>query len=324
VTTCAVAPNVVWLGRYPCSPEVETHALAQLGSILRFDTAEVLAQQWGPLGASPLPIAGLLCGIHHPLPSSTLALLRGLRVISNYGAGLNHLPLAWCAEHGIAVYNTPDGLTEATADIAWLLMLMVTREVLQARQHLLAGAFTGWHPEAYVAPGIQGHTLGLVGCGRIGQAVARRAQASGLVGVRYWQRHRLPVATEVALGLTYAARLEALLATSSLVSLHCPLTPDTQHLLSAERLALLPRGAVIVNTARGALIDELALVNALTSGALAGAGLDVYEHEPAVAPELLTLPQVVCLPHIGSATHGTRRAMGDAALTNLVAGLSEL
>lgn len=316
-----IKPTVVWLGDTPCSPAVETHFLSQVGSILRFKDADTLAQQWGSLGHSPLPIDALLCGIHHPLSPETLGLLRGLRVVSSFGAGQDHLPLTWLAQQGIAVFNTPGLLTQATADIAWLLVLMVSRGIKAAMASATQGGFTGWHPHAYVATGLQGATLGLVGCGRIGQAVAARAKATLGLRTLYWQRHRLPQALEAELGITFVPSLDELLPQCHAVSLHCPLTAETRHLLNAERLAAMPQGSLLINTARGAVVDEAALCDALTSGHLAGAGLDVYEREPIIPQALLAHPNVVCLPHVGSATVATRQAMGDATLNNLLAGL---
>lgn len=317
----SLKPTIVWLGDTPCSPEVETHFLNHVGSIFRFKDAEELARQWGRLGGSPLPIDGLLCGIHHPLTPETLGLLKGLRVVSSYGAGQDHLPLEWLAQQGIAVFNTPGLLTEATADVAWMLLLMVSRGAKAAMASATSGGFTGWHPHAYVAPGLQGATLGLVGCGRIGQAVAVRAKATGGLRTLYWQRHRLPQALEEELALTFVPSLDELLPQCHAVSLHCPLTEETRHLLNAQRLAAMPAGSFLINTARGAVVDEAALCEALASGHLAGAGLDVYEQEPAIPQALLAHPNVVCLPHIGSATVVTRQAMGDAALNHLLLGL---
>lgn len=314
-------PTVVWLGETPCSPEVETYFLNQVGSILRFNDANELAQQWGSLGGSPMSIDGLVCGIHHHLCPQTLSLLKGLRVVSSYGAGQDHLPLAWLAQQGIAVFNTPGLLTQATADITWLLLLMVSRGVKAAMASAAQGGFTGWHPHAYVARGLQGSTLGLVGCGRIGQAVAARAKATQGLRTLYWQRNRLPQALEDKLALTFVPSLDELLPQCHAVSLHCPLTEETRHLLNAQRLAAMPKESLLINTARGAVVDEAALCDALASGQLAGAGLDVYEQEPVIPEVLLAHPNVVCLPHIGSATVATRQAMGDATLNNLLVGL---
>jgi glyoxylate reductase len=217
--------------------------------------------------------------------------------------------------------NTPDMLTNATADLTLGLLLAVQRRMLPAMARLKAGTFQGWDPFFEIAPGLEGKQLGLIGCGRIGQAVAKRANAFGLQVV-YTQRRRLDEALESALNLTHLP-LEALLQTSDMVSLHCPLTPETRGLLSAERLALMKQGASLINTARGPIVDEAALAAHLKSGHLHGAGLDVFEREPEVHEALWHCENAVLLPHIGSATKQTRQAMADRMLENLLCFFAE-
>ena len=243
----------------------------------------------------------------------------GLRVVATYSVGTNHIDLAACRERGVVVVHTPDVLTDATADLAMALLLAAARRLPEGQRLVESGGWTGWAPTQLLGIELRGRTLGVVGLGRIGAAVARRARAFGM-RIAYHQRRARP---DVAAPLEadYEADLEALLARSDVLTLHAPLTPDTRHLLDARRLRLLPRGALLVNTARGPLVDEAALVDALRDGHLAGAGLDVYEEEPRVHPGLLALPHVVLAPHLGSATVDTRRAMARLCTDAIVAVL---
>jgi glyoxylate reductase len=220
----------------------------------------------------------------------------------------------------VIVTNTPDVLTEASADLTWALLLATVRRLPQAEASLRAGAFRGWRFWDYLGGDIHGATLGIFGMGRIGQAVARRAPAFGM-RVRYHSRTRLAPEREAALQAEWVDR-ETLLTGSDVLSLHAPLTPETRHLLDRAALARMKQGSYLINTARGPLVDEAALVDTLRDGPLAGAGLDVYEHEPAITPGLLELPNVVLLPHIGSATHGTRTRMAVLAAENVSAVLA--
>jgi glyoxylate reductase len=243
-----------------------------------------------------------------------------LKVVANAAVGVDNVDLHACATRSVIVTNTPDVLTEASADLAWALLLATVRRLPQAEASLRAGEFHGWGFWDYLGGDLQGRTLGILGMGRIGRAVARRAPAFGM-RVRYHSRRRLPAADEVALHAEWVEWRE-LLSESDILSLHAPLTTSTRHLLGRDSLALMKPGSYLINTARGALVDENALVEALQHGPLAGAGLDVYEHEPAIAPRLLTLPNVVLLPHIGSATHDTRTRMALLAAQNVHAVLS--
>jgi len=242
-----------------------------------------------------------------------------LKVVANVAVGTNNVDLDAARAASVWVTNTPDVLTDATADLTFALILAVTRRVVEGDALLRGGGFTGWRPDFMLGAGLQGKTLGIVGMGRIGRAVARRAAAFGLA-VRY--HDRAPARPEEAHGAEYVPELERLLPRAELLSLHCPLTPDTRGLLDARRLHLLPRGAFVINTSRGEVIDEAALVEALEDGHLGGAGLDVYEHEPTVHPRLLGRRDVVLLPHIGSATWAARTAMAGLAIDNVLAVLS--
>jgi glyoxylate reductase len=243
-----------------------------------------------------------------------------LRVVACATVGYEHVDVAACRARGIEVTHTPDVLTDATADLTWALILATVRRLPQAERSLRAGEFRGWGFWDHLGGDLRGQTLGVFGMGRIGQAVARRAAAFGM-RVRYHGRRGLPEAEERALGATWAG-WEELLETSDVLTLHAPLTPETRHVVDAAALARMRPGSFLINTARGPLIDEAALVRALREGRLAGAGLDVYEHEPDLAPGLLELEGVVLLPHIGSATRGTRTAMAMLAARNAYAVLS--
>lgn len=240
---------------------------------------------------------------------------RRVRIIANFGVGTDNIDTAAAQRLGVTITNTPDVLTDDTADIAIFLMLAAMRRTGAAERELREHRWTGWRPTHIFGGTLHGRTLGIVGYGRIGQAVARRAVAFGM-RVIYVRRRQVEDDSPIA---TRAESLEALLAESDVVSLHAPATADTQHLIDARRLALMRPTAVLVNTARGSLVDEAALADALTHRRLAAAGLDVFEHEPAIPPALAVLDDVILLPHIGSATRETREAMGRLVVENLTA-----
>jgi len=239
-----------------------------------------------------------------------------LRLIANFGVGVDHIDLASARTRGITVTNTPDALSEDTADIAMALILAVPRRLQAGAKLLRSGEWAGWSPTGMLGHRISGKRLGVIGMGRIGQAVARRARAFGMA-IHYHNRRRLPLEIEAELGATYWESLDQMLARMDVVTLHCPHTPATFHLLSARRLALLPRHAILINCARGEIVDEAALTRMLARGDLAGAGLDVFVHEPQVTPALLALENVVLLPHLASATLEGRLDMGEAVLVNI-------
>ncbi len=239
-----------------------------------------------------------------------------LRLIANFGTGIDHIDIASARQRGITVTNTPGVLTEDTADMAMALILAVPRRLTEGERLLRAGNWTGWSPTHMLGHRITGKRLGIVGMGRIGQAVAERARAFGL-SIHYHNRRRLPAEAEEALEATYWESLDQMLARMDIVSVNCPHTPATYHLLSARRLKHLQPHAYVVNTSRGEVIDENALTRMLRNGDIAGAGLDVFEHEPAVNPKLLELPNVVLLPHMGSATIEGRIDMGEKVLINI-------
>jgi len=239
-----------------------------------------------------------------------------LKLIANFGVGVDHIDVPAAVAKGIAVTNTPGVLTEDTADLTMALMMAVGRRIVEGANVAQEGGYTGWAPTWMMGHRITGKRLGIIGMGRIGQAVARRARAFGLQ-IHY--HNRKPVSPRIAeeLEATYWESLDQMLARMDLISVHSPHTPATYHLLSARRLKLLQQHAILVNTARGEIIDETALAELLRAGKIAGAGLDVFEHEPAINPKLLGLPNAVLLPHLGSATIEGRIDMGEKVIINI-------
>ena len=237
-----------------------------------------------------------------PITRRVLESNPNLRLVANFAVGYNNVDVEAARELGVTVTNTPGVLTEATADLTMALLLAVTRRIVEADRQLRAEGRCEWDPLLLLGASLQGKRLGIVGMGRIGSAVARRAEAFGMV----------------VSGVRRGESIEELLATSDFVSLHVPLTQETRHIIDAASLAKMKRGAYLVNTSRGALVDEEALCDALESGQLRGAALDVYEHEPEVNPRLLTMQNVVLVPHIGSATEEARNAMARSAATSVV------
>jgi glyoxylate reductase len=278
-------------------------------------------------GPQPIPRAtllaglrdaeGLLCLLTERIDDGLLAAAPRLRAVANYAVGYNNVDLAAAAARDVIVTNTPDVLTETTADLAFALLLATARRLIEGDTLVRRGRWKGWKPDQLLGQDVHGRTIGIVGLGRIGAAVARRARGFGM-DVVYWNRRRLRRAPAGARYLT----LPRLLAASDFVSIHVPLTPDTRHLIGAAELARMKRTAILVNTSRGPVIDEVALGRALAARRIAGAGLDVFEREPFVPAALRRLPNVVLAPHVGSATTATRTAMAVLAVRNLVAALA--
>ena len=239
-----------------------------------------------------------------------------LKLIANYGAGVDHIDVATARQRGILVSNTPGVLTDDTADMTMALMLAVTRRIPECLSVMQSGEWQGWAPTALLGGRVGGRRLGILGMGRIGQAVARRARAFGMQ-IHYHNRRRLRSEVEDGLEATYWESLDQMVARMDVISVNCPHTPSTFHQLNARRLKLMKPSAVIINTSRGEVIDENALTRMLQAGELAGAGLDVYEHGSEVNPRLQGLPNVVLLPHMGSATQEGRLEMGEKVIINI-------
>ncbi len=242
-----------------------------------------------------------------------------MKLIANFGNGVDNIDVSAALKRGVTVTNTPGVLTEDTADMTMALILAVTRRIVEGAHAIPSGEWAGWSPTWMLGARITGKRLGIVGMGRIGQALARRAKSFGL-SIHYHNRRRLSAAVEEPLEATWWDSLDQMLARMDIVSVNCPHTPATYHLLSARRLKLLRPNAYVINTARGEIIDENALARMLEAGDLAGAGLDVFEHEPAVSPKLLKLAKagkVTLLPHMGSATHEGRIDMGEKVIINV-------
>ncbi|HEX2250682.1 MAG TPA: D-glycerate dehydrogenase [Gemmatimonadales bacterium] len=306
-------PTVVVTRRLPSTVEEE----------LTRDFEARLNREDRPLGPAGLEDAlrtadALLCTVTDRLTREVLSAepLRA-KLLANFGVGYNHIDIDAARERGLAVSNTPDVLTEATADLAMTLLLMISRRAGEGERHVRCGAWTGWRPTHMLGTQVSGKTLGLVGMGRIARAVARRAHHGFGMRVIFHDPFPPPPDDAAALGAEPRPSLEHVLEESDFVSLHCPATPETRHLMNRERLARMRRSAFLINTARGDVVDEAALVEALADGTIAGAGLDVYEREPQITPQLLTMENVVLLPHLGSATRETRVAMGRRAVENL-------
>ena len=240
-----------------------------------------------------------------------------LKMIANFGAGVDHIDVEAAVARRIIVSNTPGVLTEDTADICMSLILSVSRRIVEGANVVAEGQFKGWTPTWMCGRKLYGKRLGIVGMGRIGQALARRARAFGMQ-VHYHNRKPVPDMVAEELGATYWDDLDQMLSRMDVISLNCPATKETHHLLSAQRLSLLQPHAILINTARGELIDEEALAEAVKTRAIFGVGLDVFEHEPAVHPGLVGHPNVVLLPHLGSATLEARQDMGERVIANIM------
>ncbi len=287
---------------------------------LRKDYEAILNPDDRPLGPEELLAASqgvdavLTCGTEKWPASLIDRLPDRVRIIATFSVGYDHIDIEACRRRGIVVTNTPDVLTEATADVALLCLLGAARRAWKAESELRAGKWKRWIPTQYLGLDLSGRRLGIVGMGRIGRAVARRARGFGME-IHYHNRRRLPA--ELEEGATYHADLDHMLPLCPFLSLNCPGSPENRHLIDARRISLMPRGAVLVNTARGNLVDEQALMEALRQEHLFAVGLDVFENEPDVNPAWFELDHAFLLPHIGSATIETRNAMGFRCLDNL-------
>lgn len=262
---------------------------------------------------------GLLCTISDKIDEELLQLAASVKMIANYGVGYDNVDLQAATNRKIPVSNTPGVLTDATADLTFALILGVARRLVEGDERTRSGEFRFWAPLLFLGRDVSGKTLGIVGMGQIGKAVVRRAKGFGM-RVMYHSRKRLDPQEEGRLGVEHVS-LDDLLRRSDFVSLHVPLTEQTRHLISTRELTLMKPTAYLINTSRGPVVDESPLFEALKEKRIQGAGLDVYEHEPALTPGLTDLTNVILLPHVGSATLETRTKMGTLAATNLLAGL---
>ncbi len=262
----------------------------------------------------------LLSCLSTPVTSDVLRAGKKLRIVSNYAVGYNNIDIETARELGILVSNTPEVLTEATADCAFALLLSVARRIREAEDRLRAGEFDGWHPFGFLGTELSGKTAGIYGMGRIGRAFARRAHGFGMK-ILYNNLERLKPEDEKKYHARWVDSLDELVRESDVLSLHCPLTPETRHAINKERMAMMKQDAILINTARGPVVDEAALAEALHENSIGGAGLDVFEMEPKVHPDLLTAPDCVLLPHIASATRETRARMSALAASSIISHL---
>jgi glyoxylate reductase len=298
-------------------PEEVLARLAQEHQVEAYDQDPPMERQ--RLLESVSDKVGLLCTITDRIDAELLDHAPALKVIANFGVGFEHIDVEAATRRGIPVTNTPGVLTDSTADLTLALILATARRVVEGDRRVREGKFQYWAPLLFLGADVNGKTLGLIGLGRIGQAVAQRAVGFGMKLI-YYSRIRLQPAREQELQVSYAP-LETLLREADFVSLHVPLSPQTRHLIGGQELQLMKASAYLINTARGPVVDEAALVEALRRGEIRGAGLDVYEREPALTPGLANLENVVLLPHVGSASVETRTRMARMAVNNLLAGL---
>jgi len=305
-------PKIIVTRRWPAKVEAALEA--------EFDT--VLNRDDTPLSADQLAVAlrdadALFPTVTDKVTAEIIGTAdRRAKLIANFGVGFNNIDIAAAKQHGIVVTNTPDVLTDATADIGMALLLAVCRRLGEGERHVRAGAWTGWRPTHMMGTQVTGKTLGIVGLGRIGRAMARKAHLGFEMPIIAYDPFPPPAATLTELGITLADNVDDVFARADMVSIHCPATPENVHLVNADRLDMMKPGAFLINTARGDIVDEAALIEALRAGTIAGAGLDVFEKEPIVSEALLTMENVVLLPHLGSATTEVREAMGFRVLDN--------
>ncbi|HLW20658.1 MAG TPA: D-glycerate dehydrogenase [Cyclobacteriaceae bacterium] len=259
----------------------------------------------------------LLCLLTDKIDEEVLSSNPRLKIVANYAVGYNNIDVQSASSLGIPVSNTPGVLTDTSADLAFTLLMAVSRRIVEADAYLRSGEWGGWGPLQYLGPDIHGAVLGIVGLGRIGKAVAKRAKGFGMT-IKYWNRTRLSDEEELREEMEYLP-LDELLKFADYVSLHVAFAPETTHLISDREFRLMKPTSVLINTSRGAVVDEKALVRALKDGKIWGAGLDVFENEPSIEEELLTMKNVVLLPHLGSASFATRTKMGMMALENILA-----
>jgi len=302
-----------------------TRKIPEAGLALLGEYEVEVREEQGPIAKSELlkkvvDVDGLLCLLTDPVDEEVIAAGNRLKCISNYAVGFNNIDVLAATKKGIIVTNTPGVLTDTTADLAFTLLLSSARRIAESDRFMRAGEYIGWDPMLHLGWDVHGKTLGIVGFGKIGIAMARRAKGFDMK-VLYHDQARSPGELEQQLGAQFA-EMKDLIAESDFISLHVPLTDSTRHFIGEEQLGMMKKTAVLVNTSRGPVVDEQALAEALRDGVIAAAGLDVYENEPRVNPLLEKLPNVTLAAHIGSASHRTRSLMAEMAAENLIAGLS--
>ncbi len=263
----------------------------------------------------------LLCMLSTPVTEKVLSAAQKLKIVANFAVGYNNIDVSSAQKLGVKVANTPDVLTEACGDFAMALLMAVTRQFNSAENYLRAGKFKGWEPLGFLGMELRGKTLGIVGMGRIGLAFAERAKAFGME-IAYHNRNRITDGSADQVNAKYISTLEELASTSDVLSLNCPLTPETHHLIDAPIFELMPKHSILINISRGPVVNEEALAKALHNHQIAGAGIDVFEEEPKVHPDLLTAPNCTLLPHIASATFETREQIGMLAASAIVSVLN--
>lgn len=296
-------------------PEKTINYLDQFGEVTiadkgTYDSEENLIEDISNFDA-------LLCMLSTPVTERVLEAADRLKIVANFAVGYDNIDVNAAHRQGIKVANTPDVLTEACGDYAMGMLLALSRKFNDAEQYLRDGNFSGWEPLGFLGMELRERTLGIIGMGRIGQAFAHRAKAFGM-NIIYHNRSRVDTAVEQELGAEFISNVAELVRQSDVLSLNCPLTDETHHLINQKMLQLLPNHALIVNISRGAVIDEAALAEALHDKTIAGAALDVFEEEPKVHPRLLAAPNTLLLPHIASATHKTREAIGKLAADAII------
>lgn len=255
--------------------------------------------------------------LSNPITEKVITAGDTLKIVANHAVGFNNIDLQAAKKHDIHVANTPGVLTESCAEFTLGLMISVSRHFVEAQQYLLDGKFTSWEPLGFLGKELQGSTLGIVGMGRIGQAVARRAHAFGM-NILYHNRNRVSTEIEENLQASYRADIETIAAEADVLTLHCPLTEETHHLINGKILSMMKDDALLINTSRGPVVDEAALATALHDGTIGGAGIDVFENEPEVHPQLQTAPNCLLTPHMASASYKTREAIGMLAADAII------
>lgn len=255
--------------------------------------------------------------LSNPITENVIEAGTNLQIVANHAVGYNNIDVAAAHKHNVFVANTPGVLSDSCAEFTIALMLAVSRRLVEAQQYLLDGKFNGWEPLGFLGMELQGNTLGIIGMGRIGQAVAKRARAMGMT-IIYHNRNQLPPEIEQNLEASYCSDIETVAEQADILSLHCPLTDATTHLIDANMLSLMGEHAILINTSRGPVVDEEALAHALQNHTIGGAGIDVFENEPKVHPQLQTAPHCLLTPHMASASHKTRKEIGMLAANAII------